>query len=103
MGWLEPDARAFRRRCKGVPSQSNGMRRHAGQRHPGGSRLLLDEFGIAVPGGIQLRVREATRDAVEGDLLDRLARGDVSDPEAVIRRASRLGYDLTQPHLALAL
>ena len=46
---------------------------------------------------------EAARDAVEGDLLDRLARGDVSDPDALIRRAHRLGYDLAQPQLALAL
>jgi len=62
-------------------------------------------LAAAGAGSIELvreHASEVARDAVEGDLLDRLARGDVADPDTLIRRASRLGYDLMQPHLAVA-
>jgi PucR family transcriptional regulator, purine catabolism regulatory protein len=63
-------------------------------------------LAAAGAGSIELvreHASEAARDAVEGDVLDCLARGDVSDPDALVRRANRLGYDLTEPHLAVAL
>ncbi|HEY3059889.1 MAG TPA: helix-turn-helix domain-containing protein [Chloroflexota bacterium] len=62
-------------------------------------------LAAAAAGSIELvreHANEAARDAVEGGLLDQLADGDVDDDAALLRRASRLGFDLAQPHLALA-
>jgi PucR family transcriptional regulator, purine catabolism regulatory protein len=63
-------------------------------------------LAAASAGSIEL-VREhasaAVRDAVEGDLLARLRRGQIGDGEALDERARRLGFDLAQPYMALAV
>jgi purine catabolism regulator len=63
-------------------------------------------LAAASAGSIEL-VREhanaAVRDAVEGDLLERLRRGQIGDGEALGERARRLGFDLTKSHMAIAL
>ncbi|HEV8634558.1 MAG TPA: helix-turn-helix domain-containing protein [Chloroflexota bacterium] len=45
----------------------------------------------------------AARDELLGGFLDELLRGDFSSEEAIERRSRQLGYDLTRPHLVLAV
>jgi PucR family transcriptional regulator, purine catabolism regulatory protein len=63
-------------------------------------------LAAASAGSIEL-VREhasaTVRDAAEGDLLQRLRRGQIGDGEALAERAKRLGFDLAEPHTAVVL
>jgi purine catabolism regulator len=64
---------------------------------------LLAAAGAGTIELVREHASEAARAAVEGDVLDRLSDGDTHGEDGLRRRASRLGYDLDQPHVALAV